>query len=263
MSETTVTLSREELIVILSVTELGTILGLVPEPIEGITAEQEAYGQICAERALRARGLAFITPENQLAFHKEMLPLVIACARAVKTVVISQTATASGQTRQLYLHQHQNAWVIHAKPEPVIHNLTQYEDAEELASLVMAFCGWADRQADGGEERPFTIPSPLLKQIQTQLQNEAADAAMQTLTQVTDEDNANQLARHLASPRIVTVIQQIEAAGDDSVALQSWTISDDGTTLWLFNDNEEKPELIDIQTTSYQAVLSLLHGCIS
>ncbi|NHZ72603.1 MAG: hypothetical protein GWP17_05930, partial [Aquificales bacterium] len=257
MPETTVTLSREELLAILTITKLGSVLGLVPEPIEGISVEQEAYGQICAERTLRARGLAHITSENQLAIHKDLLSLVIACARATQTIVISQTAVRSGQTRRLYLHLHQNEWVVHAKPDPVIHALSRHQDKEGLASLMMAFCGWADRQSDHQETRPLQLHAEVLKQIQTQLQNESTDAAIHALDGMADAVNARQLVRHLANPRVVTIIQQIEAADEDSFALHSWTISDDGTELWRFIDNKQDSNLIDIQTVSYQTVLSL------
>src|SRR5690349_19874224 len=98
-------LSREELLLILNLLGTGYSFGLETEPLGEISAEQKAFSLVCAERALRARGLARLDEDRHLKVQAGLLKAVAVCGYAARSLLVHYFG-AQGQARRLFGHVH-------------------------------------------------------------------------------------------------------------------------------------------------------------
>src|SRR4051812_13905336 len=99
----TITVSPEELLVILNTLETQAIPGLVADTWIGLTPEQQDLTLSVAARALEARGLAQVDDAGQLRVHRGLLTAVGVCAYPDRSTVIDHWS-ADGDAQRFFAH---------------------------------------------------------------------------------------------------------------------------------------------------------------
>lgn len=219
---TSLVLSREEVLAVLHLIGLSTIPGLGEEPIANLTAEQQAFGLIVAERALRARGLAVINEEGRLLVQSTVLQLVAACAFPAQSLYVTRIAAPGGVATQLIAHQREGLWAIHDRPESVLHAFQAAERWSVVWDVIRSFCGWPNQRpnADG----VLTVVNQTLATSRELATSGRVDEARLALLATGNRPDAvERMIDLLAHAHTVSVVQHVKPSSPDAVAIQSVT----------------------------------------
>ncbi len=260
-TEFSVVLSREEVLAILHLIGLATIPGLGEEPLPNLSPEQQAISLIVAERALRARGLAAINAEGRLLVQTTVLETLGVCAFATRSVYVTQMVAPSGGAAQLIGHRRAEAWVVHTRPELVLHAFQRTDSWPKVMEQIITFCGWPGQSA--GAEFRLTVANSTLKTIRelaAQGQVDRANALLLAARQ--DAEAAKKLVDLLSQPHFVTVVQWITPESSDAIAVQSITILHHDQVLLVAVEpagtEEQDDKSTVIQTTSIERLEQML-----
>lgn len=217
-----VTLSREEVLVILNLIGTRALPRLGEEPIPGLTDEQRAFALIVAERALRARGLATINEEGKLLIHSDILRMVGFCALSTHSIFVTAVESVSGIGSQLVAHLYEAGWVLHLRPDPVLHTFELGEKIESLVERIAIFAGWTS--VPHRDKFAITVAKPILARVREMADSNPRSAIKLLVSEGNDPHTSQQLVDLLAQPHIVTVTQRVHTISDTSVSIQSITI---------------------------------------
>lgn len=260
----TVTLSRDELLLTLRLLEAETILGLDDDPYGPMDEDQRALAHVVAGRGLRARGLAQLNEEGELALHEGVLTAVGTCAYAQKSLILSHWSPEVETPRRYFAHVREEQAVVHTKPGDVLHQLVLLPDREELPGRVMAFCECDEMAANGRYE--FVIPAQAFAQARQQADaGEEEKAAASLAERDILIEAAQALAKTLASiDSMKATIFQLWRRADEGVEKREFTILRNAAYSWLLTSSEDGEPDIDeervllVKTTTPEEVESLL-----
>lgn len=260
-SEQTLVLSRDELSAILRLLNLVTIPGLGEEPIPDLTDEQQAIAWIVAERGLRARGLALINEEGRLLIQRPVLDIVATCAFFEQSVFVTQIMAPEGEAGQFSLHKRSGNWVLHTRPDPVLHSFETPENQTTLLDRITQLCGWPRIAPTGWA---LTIPAEKLSQVR-ELASQGDRRSASSLLSSAD-DNADDIAdfvRVLSEPHFVTVLQRITPKNTDEFAVTSITVLHQRTQMYVAIETDPRPSdgsdrFMLVQLVSLDVLHSLL-----
>lgn len=134
-----VTLSREELLLLLHLVKAEGLPGLDPDPLGDLDEKENARRLIYAERALRARGLARIDGGGRLQLREELLVMTSVCAFPQQTLVVRHFPSPDQGVR-LFGHVRVGVVVGHTRPEAPLHHFEIYQSSESLVMDAFALC---------------------------------------------------------------------------------------------------------------------------
>lgn len=256
-------LSREEVLAILHLTNLPFIPNLGDEPLPNISNEQLGFGLIVAERALRARGLALINPEGRLLIESGLLQLIGVCAIARRSLFITRIESPRGVGVQMIAHQHDPAWVVHSRPDSVLHAFQAFPDWQRWMAEVVQFCQWP--VASEVESFTLNLPKQTLEQVRQQIADDHVAAAKATLLALDAADPVavDLLIEILSQPHTVVVIQHAFRSDPDTLALQSITTLQQGNRFLVAVEPDTDADHFVIQPASVDQLESLLRSMLA
>jgi hypothetical protein len=260
----TVTLSRDELLLTLRLLEAETILGLDDDPYGPMDEDQRALAHVVAGRGLRARGLAQLNEEGELALHEGVLTAVGTCAYAQKSLILSHWSPEADTPLRYFAHVREEQAVVHTKPGDVLHQLVLLPDQEELPRRIMAFCGCDEMVENGRYE--FTIPAQAFAQARQRAEASEEEKAVELLV---ERDILLEAAKALAktllnSDGLKVTIFQLWRRVDERPRQREFTILHTAVHSWLLmSSGEEEPDtdeerVLLVKTTTAEEVMSLL-----
>lgn len=265
-NDLSVVLAREEALVILRLLNVSTIPGLGDEPIPNLTDEQQAIGLIVAERTLRARGLATLNSEGRLLIQRPILEMLGTCAYADQSLHVTQMAAPAGGVMQLITHQRAGAWVLHTRPDEVLHAFQRLGGWTETLARLADLCRWP-RESSGADIRLTVDARTLSAARDLAADGQLEQAEQQLIGDNNHPDAVKALVNLLAAPHLVTVVQRVRIESADSLSLQSVTVLHDDHELLVAVEpgraGSDENGLITIQPTSMDELGRLLTGMVN
>ncbi|MEZ4726307.1 MAG: hypothetical protein R3E79_04140 [Caldilineaceae bacterium] len=174
-------LSREELLFVLHTFGLATMPGIEDDPTGPLIAEQQAVALRVAERALRARQLAWVQADDQLALHRNLLAAVGACAYAEKAIFVYHWSAGQTLPTPCFAHIRGPDCVLHRRPADVLHLFSLLPSLARLTQQLLAACEYTTPAAT----LPATelrIPGEAFVQIREQVDGGSVQRALDLLT---------------------------------------------------------------------------------
>jgi hypothetical protein len=252
-------LSREELRLVLNSLETDFIPGLDAEPLGELTTDQDALVLTVAGRALRARELARLETDGELAFHNALLTLVGVCAYSENVIFAYHWPPDQIIPRRYFGHIRGEDIVAHTRPEDILHLFSLLPSKEQLVEQVLAACEFEDGPTSGPFE--FTLPSDTLASVRELAGAGETDQAIELLAQHdTPSDAANAFVATLSDSPHTSILQAVKQPGDGTVQKRDFTLVQNSQQTWLglaASDDAENPP-VQIKTTTRAEVQDLL-----
>ena len=118
------TLSLEELVLLLNLLKIGRLPGMAEDPSADAPPDQVAGAMAAAERALRARGFIQITSEDEpIIVFSPVLALLLGCV-AAHTVMLAASEPAERPADARYYHVSEHLAVGRSFPQLGLHRFT-------------------------------------------------------------------------------------------------------------------------------------------
>ncbi len=247
-------ISRAELQAILSLAQVSHFPGLQSQdPALGeLSPEQEAYGILCGERALRARGLAFIDPEGSLRIHNDLLRAVGVCAWAPNMLTVTHFPPQSDQAAQFSIFHLDEDYVAHVMPDPALFQFNIYPHRQAVIEDLCHLCPQPQAPAS---VPAFQVPSHILKQVQQATEASQSDRALALLGQVgVAQEAATALVQLLIQPHTTLVLQALQRPDPDTMTIQSATILSTEKDLWVAAPHSPASGHQDMETYRLQPI---------
>ncbi len=226
-------ISRAELQAILSLAQVSHFPGLQPQdPALGeLSPEQEAYGILCGERALRARGLAFIDPEGTLRIHNDLLRAVGVCAWAPNMLTVTHFPPQSDQAAQFSIFHLDDDYVAHLLPDPALFQFNIYPHRQAVVEDLCRLCP----QPQAPTSVPaFQVPADVLQRVQQAADASQPDQALALLGEAgVAPESATAFIEVLSKPHTTLIFQALQRPDPDTLTIQSATILSTDHDLWV------------------------------
>ena len=158
-------LSREELILILKILKTDYLPGIDVDPIKGLTKDQIGIGILYAERSLRARELARIMPDGNLAINDALLKAVAVCAFPNRSIYLHHFP-ADDLPVLGFGHMFDEAVIVHTLPEVGLHLFSILPNHISLVQQLMIHSKSTELQKFSAD--PIKISGITLSQTQEQ-----------------------------------------------------------------------------------------------
>ncbi|MFN8468707.1 MAG: hypothetical protein U0X20_24325 [Caldilineaceae bacterium] len=229
-----VLLSHNELSVILNLLSVASIPGVGADPLGDLTAEQQAYGLMVAERGLRARELAVINDGGRLLVQQAVLELVGSCVLAEGTLVVTTIGATEGSGVQWFGHRLGETFVVHTLPDVVLHQFSQVPDRAALVRLIVDAAALPD--TPDAPSLLLTQPAAIIAAVR-ELALQSSSAAVETLlASGADYDAAAAFVAVLANRHAVTIIQSVHRLAAEKAAISTVTLLYNSSDLWLMTE---------------------------
>lgn len=229
-----VLLSHNELSVILNLLSVASIPGVGADPLGDLTAEQQAYGLMVAERGLRARELGVIDDGGKLLVQQAVLELVGSCVLAEGTLVVTSIGAAEGSGVQWFGHRLGETFVVHTLPDVVLHQFSQVADRAALVRLVADTATLPDNT--GALSLLLTQPGATIAAVR-ELALQSSSAAVEVLlASGADPVAAAAFVSILANRHAVTIVQSVHRLAADKAAISAVTLLYNSSDLWLMTE---------------------------
>jgi hypothetical protein len=257
-----VVLSRDELLLILSLLRAQYIPGLDVEPLGERTPEQEDLAFVVAARGLRARDLARVrVEEGRLTVHAGLLAAVSACAYSDNAAFVYRWPSRAEAPQRLFGHVRDGFYVIHAPVEDVLHRFTMLASKEHLVDHILAACRLPDALASTPGE--LQVPGGVFAQVrQLAEQGDVAQAGALLATDSSTADLAGALLATLAGQPEITIFQTLRQVDVGSVVKRDFTLVQDANALWLVAATAADADTLLVKATAQDEVRSLLFESI-
>ncbi|MEZ4864317.1 MAG: hypothetical protein R3C14_23595 [Caldilineaceae bacterium] len=257
-----VLLSREELLLVLQMLRVSALPGLDDDPNGALSAEQQATALTVAARALRARELAQVRDNGELAIHTALLAAVGVCAYPQQTIYVYHWPTNGAAARRYFGYVRGEEIVAHTRPADVLHLFARLPSPPYFVGQLLSACAWED----GLTSAPlhFTAPVAIFAQARQQADNGAPQAAANLLVQHrASVESARAFATTLADrPRLSIV--QMRKQHNGAVAARDLTLVQNSQRSWLItNDGEGEKASVQVKSTTTAEVSALLAGWLN
>ncbi len=223
-------LTYEELAFVLKLVKAATLPGLRPPQGEPCTAEQETQSLGYAERSLRARELARLTPEGQFVVHKALLSAVSVCAYADQALLV-QHIKPDHTLVEFYGAHKDGAVVTQSQPEPGLYQLAVLQDAADLIAQALASSDCLSLMPASGAA--LTIGDDVLRQARQFAEQGMAAEAAALLAVDNDAASAAAVAAALAEPHALSILTVYDSQADSTARMRELTVLHTPQAAWL------------------------------
>jgi len=251
-------LSREELLLLLKLLNADYILGLTPDPLGELSAKQQAFAFIYAERALRARQLATVDEQGVLKVQRELLDIIGICVYPERSVV-AHHILPNKQASLFTGHCREAQYAIHLIPEAALHHITLHPTSATFFNELIAFCR-CQKLPEALTEGMF-IDGETYKRLCESVSsgNELASLNL-LLEQGVTHDSAQSFVTTLLAPHTISVVQFLNPLSTNSLAKREMTILQSESQAWLVvqSNRIDSDELVSIQPLTTQMLTRVL-----
>lgn len=255
-------LSRDELLFILDALKASFILGLDTDPMGDRDQEQQSLAMMVAGRALRARGLASILENGQVAIHNALIAAVGVCAYPQQTVSVYHWPSQEEFTTRYFAHIRGTEVVAHTRPEDVLHLLSRLPSKDYLVNQMLQVCEVADTPP--AEAIQVNLPTQEFGQVRLLSQQGNTEDALGVLTRNGVESaSANSLVTTLSHAPHVSIVQTLKRQPTGTVEKRECTIIQNSVHAWLVQPGEQGSTSLAINAVSKDTVQGLLAGWLS
>ena len=225
-----ITLSVEELLVVLNTLEARSIPGLEAESWTKLTLDQQNLSLSVAGRALEARGLAEIDQFGALLLHRALLTAVGVCAYPLKTALVDYWPP-NDPGQRLYAYTRDSDSVVHTV-NGGLHSFVLLPSEAALVSHLVEACQWSNASATPALE--LTIPRDEFTKVCDASADSGEAQALKILNAATKANGAGTALVHsLASTPRISVIRSLRYNAGQAGPEQSFTVIDGGDRAWL------------------------------
>jgi len=233
-------LSSDEIIYLCSLLDRPPFVGLgVAAYNEEVTSEQRAYGLICAERSLRARGMALFDETGNIQIQNDILNAVGIAAYAEQTYVL-QRMTEDSILDQISAYVLAEQTMLLFNPSPMVYGIVILPDREQLIVELTAFSLPVDI-AESRQQHRFPVSGVVLERIQ---QTSKPTLASLLITQLQTEgvpDNAAQdFSETMEKSHTIAAIHVIIPQSEDRTSVQQFTVVQSRDFGWLVVESPTK-----------------------
>lgn len=248
-------LTYEELSLVLRLIKASTLPGLrAPESVP-LTDEQFAQGLVYAERSLRARELARITPDGNFVVHTALLSAVGVCAYADQALIV-QHMQPNGTVVELYGSRKDDAVVAYTMAEPGLYQLSVLENSTSLANQVLHACDCMNLTP--ANISPITVADDVLKQVRELAERGLVAEASALLKGDNDQTSVEAIVNALAASHSVSIWIVLERQADDTVATSELTVLRTADSAWLMTQEGDVAGLRTLRPTSSDELYNVL-----
>ncbi|MER2598938.1 MAG: hypothetical protein ABTQ73_05420 [Caldilineales bacterium] len=254
-----VTLSRDELALVLSLLQVDTLPGLEANPLGELNASQAEMSAVVAARGLRARALARVEPTSgQLLLHVGVLGAVSACTGAEAALFAWHWHGDEPSPQRWYGYRRGQNYVVHQPLEDVLHRFTVLSAGTQLVEEALTVCN---------------IESAGQRALVGELYLKGSDFARvrQLIATGATEEAQSVLAASAASPAVVAALLATLVAGPQISIVQLFTRTTTATplqqdftllqnqyALWLMTPVAGDVERVHIQSITRANLYDLL-----
>ena len=243
-------LSREELLLVLNLLQAETIPGLDGDPLGPLTDEGQALALTMAGRALRARELAQVGPNGDLAIHTSLLTAVGVCAYANSTIFVYHWPSDETLPVRYFGHLRGEVIVAHTRPEDVLHLFTLLPTKALLMEQVLAVCEYEEVGADSSLR--LKLSSDHFVRVRELTAEGEENAAVTFLTNSGESvDSARAFVSTLADSARVSIWQTLKQVDAETVQKRDVTLIQNKQYAWFVvpMSDEENAVLLAVSTT--------------
>lgn len=252
-------LSREELLFVLNLLQAGFIPGLDNDPLGELTAEQLAFANTVAGRALWARELAQLHPDGQWVVHNNLLLAVGGCAYAQRIISVYHWPADSAFPRRFFGHLRENDIVTHTRPADVLHRFSLLPSKEQLISQVLAACDLEDGSTSPPQELALSR-GDFVKIRELAGAGDTTGAMDILVTNRTPPETAQAFVSTLADSARVSIMQILDQPINGTVQKRDFTVLQNSQQTWMISaptsDTDDAP--LSVKTTSRDEITALL-----
>jgi len=250
-------LSRDELLLVLGLINAEYIPGLDADPLGERSTDQLVLALTVAGRGLRARGLARVRENGELAVHAALLAAVGACAYSQNAVFVYHWPAKSEAPTRYFGHLRDGAFVAHTRPEDVLHLFTVLPSKDRLIEQVLAACQYQDVPA--AKTGPVQISGQDFARVRELAEKGDLEQAIDILTAgQAPPGAAERLVETLADGPRLSIVQTLKQLGDGSVQKRDFTLVQDGQQAWLVMAGATDDASLSARPTTGAALRSLL-----
>lgn len=228
-------LSRDELLLVLSLLEAQYIPGLDIDPLGERSAEQQDLAFVVAARGLRARDLARVRADAQdgrLVIHVGLLAAVSACAYSSNAAFVYHWPSQAEIPLRVFGHVRDGSFVVHTPVEDVLHLFTMLPSKEHLVDQVLAACHPADAPATVSGE--LYVPGSDFAQLRLLAEQRNLDQARTLLSSdPASADLVTALIETLSNHPQVSIVQTLKQVDAGAVLKRDFTLLQDASAMWL------------------------------
>lgn len=227
-------LSFDEIVYLCSLLERPPFVGLgVAAYASEITPEQRAYGLICAERSLRARGVARLDSTGNIQIQNDILNAIGIAAYAEQTYVL-QRVTEDSALDQISTYVLAEQTMLLFNPSPMIYGIVILPDREQLITEMTVYSLPIDIEGLSRQQHRFFVSKGLLEQIQQSSPPMPGDLLVSRLqTEGVPANTARMFAETMEQERTLVSIHVIIPQSQDRTSVQQVTVVQTGNTGWL------------------------------
>jgi hypothetical protein len=225
-----VTLSLEELLVVLLGLGLQSIPGIDAEAWTRLEPDLQNLTLIVAQRALQARDLARPEEGGRLWLHPELEKAIRACANADSTVLADHWETTTSDPERLYAHRRGADAVVHTS-ERALHRFSLLPFGPEVVDQLLAACRWQDPPEMRSLE--FRVPPQAFQQACDAIADGEQAVALRILSEAGVEVNAAATFVHAMTGEPALSIFQTVKPQDGQNNERSFTLIRNETHGWL------------------------------
>ncbi|MFZ2488792.1 MAG: hypothetical protein WAZ19_11775 [Anaerolineae bacterium] len=253
-----VVLSRDELVLVLSLLGVTTLPGLGGDPLGDLDAPRAAMSAVVAARGLRARDLARVRAEDgSLLVHVGVLGAVNACTAPDAALFVFHWAGEETEPQRWFGYRRGASCVVHRPLEDVLHRFTVLAASEQLVEQALATCQvQADEQPVDGV---IDIKGSDFARLRQLAGTGAGDQALALLAAAAAPPRlALALVKTLAASPQVSILQLFTRAEDGATHQQDFTLLQNGSALWLMTPVTDDAERVHIQSVARTHVYDVL-----
>jgi len=254
-----VTLSLEELLVVLNTLEATSIPGLVADEWTRLSPAEQDLALSVARRALEARGLAATDPSGAVLVHRTLLKAVGVCAYPQRTLLIEHWA-AGGQPENVFVHARDEDRVVHTVAGG-LHTFALHSSHSALVDHLGALCGWSG--AAVAPNLALTIPRADFTRVCDAAAAGAETEAMEVVAAATKSGAAGSaLVRALSGTPRISIVQVLSGPDGQPSDQPSFTVIGGAEGSWVVapTDNDDGSPLRAQTTSRGELGSTLLRG---
>jgi hypothetical protein len=242
----TVDLSEEEVLYLLSLTQVPTLPGVDMAAFLELRPEAQAFALGAGERALEARGALAPDPtvRTGVAVREDVLGLMGTCVMADGLLLVDREPFAGdGDARYYHLGSYLSVEHSVARGVHTLRGMVPGAPTAERVAQQVGLHDGVERHPLSGAPAPVRIHQQVLKRARDQavdLHDVAAAAATLVSAGVNDAVAAG-MARQLSRLEAVTTVALLRRNGDD-IGSEGFVILDCGDGVWLLtppSDDEQ------------------------
>jgi hypothetical protein len=230
-----ITLSEEELLVVMNTLEAISIPGLEANAWRALSPEQQDLALSVAQRGLQARGLAEVDEDGGLLVHRALLNAVGVCAYPHRTTLIEHWPFGSGST-VLYSHIRDEDSVVHRVARG-LHTFTLFASEAALVEYLVSACEWKSDD-DSSSFLELTVPPADFTRVCDASATGAEEEALQVLGNAGNGASkaGSALVHSLANAPRVSIVQLLRPdSGSGPGSEQTFTLIDGGERGWVIS----------------------------